>query len=233
MDARPMTDIFPTTNATWLATQLAESPDAAREHVMQRYFEPLCAYARASSLRLLGEPAELVSDFLASRLAVASYLERWSASGLPLRRWLANGLLTHARNRAVTEARRRARSSGVGPEALEQLGQLAPSHETDALLALERAWAVRTVTEAHERVHSELDAEGRGAWWDLFRLHGMQGMSYAEACRITGIAPSNATNVHRAVVGRLRAALGAILLREGIRAEDIDRELALMQDFLG
>jgi hypothetical protein len=116
-----------------------------------------------------------LSDLLASRLVDASNLVRWFASGLPLRRWLANCLLTHARNRA----------------------------------------------------------EGRGAWWDLFRLHGMQGMSYAEACRITGIAPSNATNVHRAVVGRLRAALGAILSREGIRAEDIDRELALMQDFLG
>jgi hypothetical protein len=61
----------------------------------------------------------------------------------------------------------------------------------------------------------------------------MQGMSYAEACRITGIAPSNATNVHRSVALRLRDALRAILEREGIRPEEIARELALMQDMLG
>jgi hypothetical protein len=105
-------------------------------------------------------------------------------------------------------------------------------HETDALLALERAWAVRTDTEAHERVHTELVAEGRADWWELFRLHGVQGMGYDKACPIAGIAPSNATNVHRAVVVRLRDALRSILEREGIRPDEIDRELALMQDLL-
>jgi len=149
---------------------------------------------------------------------------------MALRRWLANGLLTHARNRAIAAARRNRFRSTIDPAELERMTS---SHETDALLALERAWAVRTVTEAHERIHAELIAEGRGAWWELFRLHSMQGMSYAEACRITGIAPSNATNVHRAVALRLRDALRAILEREGIRPEEIARELALMQDMLG
>ena len=224
-----MGELFPTTHSTWLVERIDSAPDEARAHVLARYFEPLCAYARASSLRALGEPAELVNDFLSSRLADSDYLARWSASGIPLRRWLANGLLTHARNRALAEARRARHGGSVDPAELERMTS---THATDALLALERAWAVRTVTEAHERVHSELIAEGRASWWELFRLHGVQGMSYEQACPIAGVAPSNATNVHRTVVMRLRDALRAILEREGIRPDEIDRELALMQDLL-
>jgi len=181
-----MSELFPTTQSTWLFDRVARAPDEARAHVLACYFEPLCAYARASSLRALGEPAEIVNDFLTARLADGDYLARWSVSGIPLRRWLANGLLTHARNRALAEARRARHGGSVDPAELERM---TTTHATDALLALERAWAVRTVTEAHERVHSELIAEGRTSWWGLFRLHGVQGMSYEQACPIAGVAP--------------------------------------------
>jgi DNA-directed RNA polymerase specialized sigma24 family protein len=222
--------MFPTTHATWLMDTIAVDPVSAHAHVMERYFEPLCAYARASSLRALGEPAELVSDFLTSRASDETYLARWLQAGMPLRRWLANGLLTHARNRAVSEARRRRLGAGIEPAELERL---AVTHETDALLALERAWAVRTMAEAYESVRSELHAEGRAAWWELFRLHCVKGLPYTQACPATGIAPSNAANVQRSVVLRLRNALRMALERDGIGPDDIDRELALMQDFLG
>lgn len=221
---------FPTTNTTWIAANIANAPDAARAHVMERYFQPLCAYARASSLRLLGEPEELVSEFLAARLADGAYLADWTRSGLPLRRWLANGLLTHARNRALAESRRRAHGSAVDPA---MFSSIADTHATDALLALERVWAIRTITEAYECVRASFESEGRGAWWDLFRLHAMQGMPYANACRITGVAASNATNVHRAVVARLRETLARILQRDGIHSDEFEREIGLMKDFLG
>ena len=222
--------MFPTTHATWLLDTIAIDPPSAHAHVMERYFEPLCAYARASSLRVLGEPSELVSDFLTSRASDATYLARWSQSGMSLRRWLANGLLTHARNRAVAEARRKRLGAGVEPSELERM---AVTHDTDALLALERAWAVRTMAEAYESVRSELHAEGRAAWWELFRLHSVQGLPYAQACPATGIAPSNAANVQRSVVLRLRNALRMALERDGVGPDDIDRELALMQEMLG
>jgi DNA-directed RNA polymerase specialized sigma24 family protein len=225
-----MSDLFPTTHGTWLAERIEHAPSEARAHVMSRYFEPLCAYVRASSLRALGEPADLVNAFLAARLDDSAYLARWSQSAMPLRRWLANGLLTHARNDALARARRSRHGGSVPPAELERMTD---AHETDALFALERAWAVRTVTEAHEQVHTELVSEGRADWWELFRLHGIQGMAYEQACAITGIARSNATNVHRAVVVRLRDALRRILEREGIRPDEIDRELALMQELLG
>jgi DNA-directed RNA polymerase specialized sigma24 family protein len=229
-----MTALFPTTPATGLMQPIVDDPPAARAHVMQRYFDPLCAYARASALRSLGEPAEIVNDFLASRLASDAYLSRWPDSGLPLRRWLANGLFIHARNTALA-AKRRAdlapRAEGIDVASIARVR--ASDHETDALLALERAWAVRTVTEAHEQVRTELHAEGRSAWWELFRLHTVQGMAYAQAAPAVGVPLSSASSIHRQVVDRLRAALRAILERDGVRSEDIDRELALMQDALG
>jgi DNA-directed RNA polymerase specialized sigma24 family protein len=225
-----MSELFPTTHSTWLIDRSAHAPDEARAHVMSRYFDPLCAYARASSLRAVREPTELVNDFFAARLSDDAYLARWSTSGLPLRRWLVNGLITHARNRAAAELRRQSKAPATDPATL---ASAVASPEPAGLLALERAWAMRVMIEAHDRVRSEFDADGKSAWWELFRLHSMQGMSYAEACRITGIAPSNATNVHRSVALRLRDALRAILEREGIRPEEIARELALMQDMLG
>ena len=224
-------EIFPTTHATWLAQTMHGDPRAAREHVLARYAAPLVVYARASSLRLLGEPDELVHEFLAARLGDASYLERWKASGLPLRRWLASGLIAHARDRARTEARRHRAGGSVDPAALDRLA--ADAGEQPALLALERAWAMRVMLEAQDAVRVELDSEGRGAWWDLFRMHSVQGIAYEQACAATGIAPGSASHVNRVVARRLRDALAAILARDGVPSDDIERELALMQDLLG
>ena len=224
-----MSDLFPTTHSTWLITQLDSNPLAARDHVMSRYFEPLCAYVRASSLRALGDPAELVNDFFAARLAEPEYLARWSASGLALRRWLVNGLITHTRNRAVTESRRRNSLGALEPDLL---ARVAANAETSALLALERAWAMRTMVEAHDRVRSEFDADGKSAWWELFRLHSVQGLAYADACKATGITLANASHVNRVVATRLRTTLASLLERDGVLPDEIDRELALMQDLL-
>ena len=224
-----MSDLFPTTHSTWLLTQVETNPLAARDHVMSRYFEPLCAYVRASSLRVLGDPTELVNDFFAARLTEPAYLARWSTSGLALRRWLVNGLITHTRNRAVTESRRRSTLGAVDPDIL---ARVAANAETGALLALERAWAMRTMVEAHDRVRSEFDADGKSAWWELFRLHSVQGLAYADACKATGITLANASHVNRVVATRLRVTLAALLERDGVRPDEIDRELGLMQDLL-
>ena len=229
-----MADAFPTTQSIWLRHRIDDDAVAARAHVMTRYFEPLCAYARASAnLRALGEPAELVNAFFAARLADSSYLLRWTSSDLALRHWLANGLLIHSRNCALAARRRGTRQETVSIDELDRTSRLRPSdHETDALLALERRWAVRTVTEAHEQIRAELESDGHASWWELFRLHTIQGKTYAEACAITGVPLTSASGTHRQVVDRLRAALVAKLEREGIRPSDIDGELSLLQDLL-
>lgn len=229
-----MSDAFPTTQLEFLRERIGSDPTDARAHVLDRYFEPLCAFVRASRLRGLGEPAELVSEFLAARLSDDGYLARWTQSGLPLRRWLVNGLVIHARNSALAARRRDGRHADVDPTTLAAGGAAGvDDHDTDALLALERAWAVRTVTEAHERVRLELESEGRTSWWELFRLHSVHGMRYAQAAPLAGIPVAGAAGIHRQVAERLRAALRAILSRDGIRPDDVDRELAMMQDLLG
>ena len=228
-----MASEFPTTQTALLTQQIDREPAAARAHIMQRYFEPLCAYARASVLRGLGEPADLVNAFLSARLGDDDdYLMRWRASGIPLRRWLANGLVMHARNDALARRRREERVASADPAALERAAAQVPSGETDALIALERAWAVRCVTEAHDCVRVALQAEGRAAWWELFRLHTVQGMPYAQAATVVGITLVNASSVHRQVVARLHDALHEILARDGVGPDDLDRELAAMQDLL-
>jgi DNA-directed RNA polymerase specialized sigma24 family protein len=225
-----MSELFPTTHATWLIDRSAYAPNEARAHVMSRYFDPLCAYARASSLRAVGEPTELVNDFFAARLSDDAYLARWSTSGLPLRRWLVNGLITHARNRAAAELRRQSKAPATDPATL---ASAVASPEPAGLLALERAWAMRVMIEAHDRVRSEFDADGKSAWWELFRLHSVQGLGYADASQAAGVPFTSASHINRVVATRLRDTLAALLARDGVAPDEVEQELALMQDLLG
>lgn len=228
-------DHFPTTHQTWLADRIGTADDeAAREvvhHVMQRYFEPLRAYVKGSSLRNFGDSADLVNDFFAARLGDPNYLERWIDSGLPLRRWLVNGLLLHVRNRGIAESRRRARGdAGVGGHEANSPLSTSPSNtEPGALEALERAWAIGLVTEAHDRVRAGLLAENRESWWECFRLHVLHGLPYADACPMAGVSTANGANIVRAVTKRLAAMLAELLTRDGVAEECVDAELELIQ----
>jgi DNA-directed RNA polymerase specialized sigma24 family protein len=181
-------------------------------------------------LRAVGEPTELVNDFFAARLSDEAYLARWSTSGLPLRRWLVNGLITHARNRAAAELRRQSKAPATDPATL---ASAVTSPEPAGLLALERAWAMRVMIEAHDRVRSEFDADGKSAWWELFRLHSVQGLGYADASQAAGVPFTSASHINRVVATRLRDTLAALLARDGVAPDEVEQELALMQDLLG
>jgi len=103
---------FPTTHATWIAAQLSRGEAGRTEvhdHVMRRYAAPLRAYVLGSTLRTLDDADALVNGFFVSRLSRGDYLGKWQESALPLRRWLVNGLLLHARERL----REQRRASGV------------------------------------------------------------------------------------------------------------------------
>ncbi|MFM1868656.1 MAG: hypothetical protein RL591_2064, partial [Planctomycetota bacterium] len=112
--SRPRADHFPTTQLTTLLSELRtlHGDDAhmrLAETIMRRYAEPLAIYARGSTLREIAEPDELVHGYFAYALADATFLDRYLASGMRLRRWLMNGLLLHARSviRDRSRARRR------------------------------------------------------------------------------------------------------------------------------
>lgn len=222
----PLQD-FPSTHQTWISETLhlargegeaaRDARDRVNTHVMQRYFEPLMAYVRSSRYARLDEPADLVNAFFASRLARAEYLESWLASGLPLRRWLANGLLLSLRERVRTETRRAAREAEAALPA-------DAAHESDAVNALERAWAESLVQGVVNDVGRTLIAEGREQAWVVFRRHAIDGITYAALQGETGLAAGALEAMVKLVTRRLRAAIERQLRVEGVRESQIEMQ---------
>lgn len=250
-------DEFPSTHGTWIVSRL----DALRggglgardalaqlnDHVMRRYAGPLAEYVRASSLRSSEEPDEIVNSFFASRLPRDGYLSRWHASGLPLRRWLVNGLLLHARERARSrrmaagDAQRAA--SVTDAESLER-------HEPGAYERFEREWARRVLSEAATRAEQGLVAEGRAEAWHAFKRHVIDGVPYDAIARGVGESAQSASHARipaesartpaetartlaRLGHARFERALRDILADEGVAPSAIDVELAWLYEVSG
>lgn len=228
-------DRFPSTHGTWILSRLdamrggGEAASAAlaelNGHVMGRYAQPLAEYVRASSIRTAEEPDELVNSFFASRLSRESYLAQWRTSGLPLRRWLVNGMLLHARERARSRrmaAGEAGRMSGADPAALER-------HEPSAYERFEREWARHVLSEAAARAEQQLLSEGRADAWHAFKRHVIDGVPYsgvAEGLAGTAGTAEAARTLARLGHARFERALREILSDESVSPEDVDVELA-------
>ncbi|MCE2885513.1 MAG: hypothetical protein LW806_11525 [Planctomycetaceae bacterium] len=151
-------DHFPSTEWTWLATRIGEAAHDAsaaaelRARVMERYAEPLRIYAKGSSLGWLDDPEALVNGFFASRLARDEYLVKWFESAMPLRRFLANGMLLYLREERRARLRRAARD-GVSVDAVHEQGAdaIAAPDDGRAFRELERAWAAARLAQAKVR----------------------------------------------------------------------------------
>ena len=64
------TQHFPTTHATWIIESTRgdeQSLAAVAARIIERYAQPLEAYAQGSSLREIGDPRELVHAFLIAK----------------------------------------------------------------------------------------------------------------------------------------------------------------------
>jgi len=222
------TDHFPTTQQTWILDRLAEGhggSSALRSHLMERYREPLLAYARGSSLRSIAEPDELVHGFFAAFLDRPTALERWAESGTRLRRWMMNGLILHARGLRRDAARNR-EAAGLG--AVERLA----GTDRDAEAEFDAAWARSLLSDAATAVQSELLAEGRSAAWELFARHIIDGRPYAECCPPLGYSIEDGRTITRMVSIRMRRALRELLLQEGAPEKDIGAELRALEELL-
>ena len=118
--------------------------------------------------------------------------------------------------------------AALAPAALAHHGW--GSYDSNTVLTLNGTIRAATYENPHGTL--QFDADGKSAWWELFRLHSVQGLAYADACKVTGITLANASHVNRVVATRLRDALRTLLERDGIRPDEIDCELGLMQDLL-
>lgn len=229
-------DHFPSTHATWIAERVTLSVDAdiapaiaqaaraeLNAHVMSRYFEPLRAYVQGGGWRGFGESADLVNGFFASRLDKPDYLLQWRESGLPLRRWLMNGLLLHLHERARAERRMLRRAEPRDPGLLERVAG-AMDHAPEAERAMDRAWAEAVVQAAVRDTVQALEQSGRAQAWDTFRRHFVEGAAYDAIARETGVSVKE-LKAHAKLVQRwLRAGIERVLQQDGVAAEAIEAE---------
>jgi hypothetical protein len=233
--------VFPTTHGTWLRTRVddidasAETRAAGRAarteanaYVMQRYAGPLEIFVRGSSLARLGEPAELVHGFFASRLSDAEFLRGWARSDMRLRRWLMNGMLFYGQGVARDRARAAARGGAVEPRELDARAGVDARGESE----FERAWALAVVREATARVEAKLLAEGRAVEFEIFRRHAIDGQPYAVFAREVGKSEQQCAGATRLVAQRVRAALAEVLREEGVPERELDDEISRVRAVL-
>ena len=245
-DARsPRHDAFPTTHRTWIVDTLRVAVESSepgvreraltelRQHVMQRYFEPLCIYVKGSSFRTMGESADLVNGFFASRLGRDDYLAKWAESSLPLRRWLANGLVMHLRERL--------RDGRIGgkplemrdPSDLETL-DIPALHEPDAAMAMERSWAEAVVAGALNATLRGLETARRQAAWEVFQLHFVEGLQYETIAARTARSMLDLKADAKLVQRRLRAEVEQALRDDGVPEsrliEETDRMVFMLME---
>ena len=244
------TDHFPSTHATWIDAQLtiaeegeraadggdamgrvrAESArDALRRHLMERYAEALRAYVRGSSLREVAEVDELVNGFFVDAVARPDFLRDWRSHGGPLRRWIINGMLFHARGMRRDAARRR--EHGMGDTAA--LEAIAPEHNTGAVRAFERAWANALLQSVCERVRAALERDDDPNSFHAFRRHVIDGRTHAEVAGELSLSVAQVARLVRTVTDQVRAEVVRVLIEEGVHHEDAQAELRRIEELLG
>jgi hypothetical protein len=228
-------DHFPSTHRTWIAEELARGEDglaSARRHVMARSHAPLVAYVRGAQRQSADEAEEMVHDFFAKRLAQEDYLPRWLASGLPLRRWLMNGVSAHLR------ASWRARRDATGRAESEFPLDLARGSEDDAVREFERSWVRTTLGEAVRRACDGLSGGGEEEVRRAFERHVLEGLSYRAMLEADGVVADPASEERLAVAVRrvlrlVRGELRRLLLADGISAAEVELEVGRMLEALG
>lgn len=235
---------FPTTDRTWLMTQIDEGIDAesagdSTSHkaairaisgrVMESYRAPLIAFVQRSRWRTLGDAADLVATFFARRLESLEYLKRWRSESVPLRKWLMNGMILELRLIARDARRQSARDSGSS----SFKGGASESNESadkSAERAFDRVWARGLIQIAAQRASEELSAEGKEKSWQLFERHILDGVEYAKVAAELCVPLADARAMSRMAAYRLNRALRALLAQEGTPEAELDRAVEDVND---
>lgn len=214
------TQHFPTTHATTLIDGLRGGDEALADlaaRIIERYAQPLEAYALGSSLREIAEPRELVHGFLVAKFATPAttraYLAAWNASGMTLRRWMMNGLLLYVRG--IVRDMQRSREKPLETLKSEALVAALASAEADPSRAFEQAWARAILAEACAQIEQSLFAEGRDRAWEIFRRHSLDGLPYGELEGEYNLSRQQMAELVRGVTTRLRARVRELLDEEG------------------
>jgi DNA-directed RNA polymerase specialized sigma24 family protein len=227
----PAVDHFPSTHETWIDGQLQRAAQAAgdgahaarsalRAHLMDRYYEPLCVYVQTRALIGLGEPAEIVGDFFARDVDAVTFLGRWRASGMPLRRWVMNAMALHCRGLQRDIARAAGRRTDTTD--IDDV----PSASARAERAFDRAWAVSIAQRAFWIACADAESRGRPQDALAFRLHALDELSHEAIAARLGITAAQSAHAYKRVSARMREAVGDLLRQDGVPPEMLHSAVA-------
>lgn len=216
-------DVFPVTMNDWIQERLSLGPEGRRQlnqEIMARYAWPLQVYFLGTRDRWLGEPADIVQGFFASRLAKGDFFTNWSASGLRLRHWLINAFCFYLKE--LHRARRReAREVAQADEPATAEGN--PSKAAD------RAFAVSIVREGLRMAQAQCEKEKLGPHWEIFVRHFYRGEAYADFAADFGVDAPRAAVMARTARSKFNAAIRELLSREAPDADPDAEILSLLE----
>lgn len=212
-------DVFPQTMRTWIERKLDLDDDGRRElnaHLMSTYAWPLRVYYLGTNMRWLGEPEDVIGGFFADRLGRPDFLDRWRESGLLLRRWLMNALCFYLMElRRERQAERERSASADEP--------ITFTGDPDA--AVDRAAVVVFVQQAMEEAEARCVADGLETHWRVFLRHNVDGIPLAQIGEELNVDSARAAVMARTAKRKFRAALGEVLVRDGVAPDRVDEEI--------
>lgn len=219
---------FPATKRTWLAERIGGGDEhfaEVRSHVMRVYFAPLVAYASRSKFRGPLEPEESVNTFFLGRFGDRRYLEGWVKSGLPLRRWLAGGLVYALRQSLRDEAQR----NNVIEAGLEGDTDHVAAVEPGPYAALCERYRSELVARAIEQADKACADRGLSAHWRAFLALRRDGASVSDVAGHFGVSHAKLAVLARTGQRQFRAAVRRAIQLEGVPAGRVD---AVIKDLL-
>ena len=221
-----MSDLFPSTAQAWIESQLERGPEGRAEvnlHIMEVYSDPLRIYYLGGWRGSHGDGEDVVSGFFADRLAREEFLVRWIESGVRLRIWLCKALSYYLKEQ-VRDGHRAAKVLPL-PDGFEPTDTEEPPEA-----ALERAFARSIVQRALIETERECRGNGHDRHWAIFCEHFIAGKTYRQVesergMKQDGITAAQAAVLVRVVVRSFRKSLRLQLIRDGVKPENIDREI--------
>jgi hypothetical protein len=188
--------------------------------VTTEYF-PTTAYEELAPLIEAGDPQRHASRHIMDR-----YYEPLQAyvCGLPLRRYLMNGISFHLRE--LLRERVRRKTLPIVDESI----LVSKSLRADELF--ERAWALSILSDACTASRDAMAADGRSNAWRIFDAHYLRGESFVALALREGVSPQRLAAEARFVIRRVERVLQAMLSDEGIPTADLAAEVARIQGLL-
>jgi len=206
--SRPVQGAFPDTR--W-SLVLSGDRGVALDHLAAAYWRPIFGYVRARFARDEAEALDATQEFFV-RLLEGELLDRADPSRGRFRAYVRAALA----NFLADETRRAGSRRRGGDRRFVPLdvaaGEDFPLPDTRGRSpdeALDELWRAETLARAARELEAELVAEGKAAWWSLFRARVLDGDAASDADLATshGISVVDVTNwLSRARV-RYRAAL--------------------------